>query len=284
MPLIPVAIPLISVLTAVGRVLLRRIGRARRARGADPGILHPGRDLVAGGRDVEEIVGRLGADPADHHEGDEHRQREERENHDRCGSGPPDVVPSEPVHDGLRDAGEQEGDDDGAGDLGRRAEQPDDAGKNEEGAGEQPGGDAEVAQPARSREDARELRQLGLVELDHLVVPRSLRLRVAPPSASPLPACGTAPSRPSHSGNPAPVSADVEPESSHDAPSWCRECPKRRDRARRNHLRGSIGIILFGGSSDRVAASRRSSAGRRNVVAAASTGSAEAAGQARGRG
>ena len=160
MPLMPGRDAVDEGLNGVRRRRLRRLGRARGARGVDADILQPGGDLVSGRRERRRDVSRLGADPADHEQGDQHGEPEEPQNDDRGASCPSDAVSGEPAHERCRDAGEQEGDDDGPGDLGGRAQQPDETDEEQDGTDAEPRCDPEVAEPARCGEDAGELLEL----------------------------------------------------------------------------------------------------------------------------
>ena len=110
----------------------------------------------------------LRGDPADDDEDDEEPERDQGE-HDDDGSTPPrHAVALEPVHGGRADHREDQPRHHRVDDRrGRRQEQhePDE----ERGrADEEPGRDPEVSQPARRREDRRELVELARVELDDL--------------------------------------------------------------------------------------------------------------------
>ena len=129
---------------------------------SQPWILSAARARVRGDRVA------LGGDPADDDEHDEEAERDQGEQDDDGAAPARHAVALEPGHGRRDDHREDQARDHRVDDRrGRRGEhdEPDD----ERGrADEEPGGDPEVAQPARRREDRGELLELARVELHDL--------------------------------------------------------------------------------------------------------------------
>ncbi|HSE80140.1 MAG TPA: hypothetical protein VLA87_00440 [Gaiellaceae bacterium] len=157
-------------------LFLGRRARALGSGGADPDVVEPPLRLVGGGGRVGRDVVGLGDDPADHEDADDDSDDQEEQERDRRGPSPPDPVTSQPAHERQRDAGDHERRDHGLRDLGRRSDEPDQADEQEDRAEKQPGCKPEVAQPARRREDRRQLPELVLVELDDVSLVATRRL------------------------------------------------------------------------------------------------------------
>jgi hypothetical protein len=91
-------------------------------------------------------------------------------------------VPAEPADERRRDGRHDESHEHGLGDLGRCAEEPDEADYERRDADEEPRREAEIAQPARCREDGRERAELSGVDLEDRLLVRIRRRSLFSPA------------------------------------------------------------------------------------------------------